>query len=301
MRYIERKLFPERVKRREAREQIKADDERREEEARLTYRNSISNSKDYLSKLPFIENSEVVTLDEEMGTRIQMYSAPRSSQTVLLVPGYGSTGQSRKYDWLIADLLRNGVSVVRANNEPKINIRSDEYDSNIAYVSRHQELYKRYMEKHLKLISMFMSDNGIISSDKNFHIIASSAGATAVLALHGLFDVSPESLILLGPSGDIAKQDAISAAEAYIAERGEIQMVVGQFDGFQNTEPFTSLAQMSGVNASRIAFADHELRDPDKDGGFVQIGLHREIFKTIHLPYEQFDLICSGFQYVKAL
>ncbi len=259
----------------------------------------------YLEALPPLPEVNQLLLDNSLGTTIQVFSAENPHKFALLIPGFGSRGQSPKYDWLIADLVRNDVNVARINNTPTISLKRDQFKNPDEYVAAHQEMYKQYMFQHLGVVAHFLEGGKLITEDTELHIIASSAGATAILAMPDVFRPHPKSLVLLGPSGDIDFNNVKLGIEKHLASGGKVQVIVGEYDHFKRVEPFLTLhnlsAQQSNVGVSQIKGAEHDLRWDGMDGGIIQLGLHRECLKSLNIPYKQLDEISGVYSYTREL
>lgn len=299
--------------------------EKRAEEAR--YRKLSADRKvadqraiDYFATLS-LPNKEtpIQALDEQGETTIQVFPIVDSTSTTLIIPGFNSTGQSHKYHWLIAELNRHGVGVARVNNEPNINLDPNNFPNSSEYVAAHQEAYLAYMTRHFQRIKDFLSGSGQLNNQE-LHIVASSAAAPAVLALHELFE--PQSMVLLGPSGDIDFRHVESGINSFVVDSNrQIIAVAGQYDSFSRDEPFTTLKQkaksMPNVSASVVSRAEHDLRDEnikylgsekiderttrifsEPEGGIIQLAIHRECLRAQEFAVGHFDEMAGEYPYV---
>lgn len=259
----------------------------------------------YLMQLPPLPLVDTVKLDESLGSVIQVYKANGASKYVLIIPGHNSYGQGPKYDWLISDLIRHRVSTARINNTHRIALDFEQFAKRSEYYTAIQTSYKQYMLFHLSLVAAFLAKQGFLAPDKEFHLIASSAGAASALAMHELFKPAPTSLILVGPSADIGYSDEYKGIDSFLAGGGRIQVIMGENDRFRKMEPFLSLRMLSresqSVQISEIMGADHDLRQNGVDRGTLQLGFHRECFRSLGLPHEQFDQICGAYPYIRQL
>lgn len=270
---IERVLFPDRIKK------------RLEKEAVLKRSIEINEAAQaYLNDVPQLLQSEIINVNEELGSTVQFYQATENKKLVLLVPGFGSTGQKQKYDWLISDLLRNGVDVVRTNNIPRFHLTRHEWED--GYEEEHQEKYREYISAHFKAVTNILAERNVLNRDVDLNIIASSAGATAALAMFDSFKVIPQSLVLLGPSGDINEQFTVPAIDRYLNQNGKIHLIRGQHDGFKHIEPNITLQKTSVihplVSVVEIPHTGHDLTGEGLLQYSVQVNLHHECLRGLN-------------------
>lgn len=265
------------------------------------------------------EETPIQALDEQNETTIQVFPVEGSSSTTLIIPGFNSTGQSHKYHWLIAELNRHGVSVARVNNQPHIDLDPSDFADRGGYIASHQEIYLLYMTRHFQRIAAFLSNEDQLAG-KELHIIASSAAAPAALALHELF--GPQSMVLLGPSGDINFRHVEPGISSFVEdETTQIIAVAGEYDSFRHVEPFTTLRQkansMPNVSTTVIHWAKHNLRDSNEkylgkeevderttrlfyepEGGIIQLAIHRECLRAQGFPIDHLDRMAGEYPYV---
>lgn len=272
----------------------------------------------YLAELTLpSEEIPIQGLDDQNETTIQVFPVEDSTNTTLIIPGFDSTGQSHKYHWLIAELNRHGVSVARVNNQPHIGLEPSDF-------AAHQEMYLDYMTRHFQRIADFLLETDQLT-DRQFHIIASSAAAPAILALHHLFAPIPQSMVLLGPSGDIDFRHVGPGISAFVQDRErKIIAVAGQHDSFRKIDPFVTLNQMAhsipNVSATVVPRAEHDLRDKnikylgnekidertirifsEPEGGIIQLAIHRECLRAQKFSIDHFDQIAGEYPYVVEL
>jgi hypothetical protein len=304
--------------------------EKRTEEARyrkLSADRKIADQKSiaYLAKLPLPSKEiPIQPLDDHNETTIQVFPVDESSSTALIIPGFDSTGQSRKYDWLIAELNRFGVGVARVNNQPHINLDPSDFSSHDEHTASHQEMYLAYMARHFQRIAAFLSETNQLEN-KQLYIIASSAAAPAALALYHLFEPIPQSMVLLGPSGDIDFKHVEHGINTFVQdEQRQIVTVAGQYDSFRKVEPFVTLSEMAhslpNISATIVPGAEHDLRDENikylgsekvderttrifskPEGGIIQLAIHRECLKTLGFSTNHLDEIVGQYPYVNEL
>ncbi len=307
LRQSEKMIFPEKVKRREYLETREAADK---------------NAMAYFAQLPPLHKSPIITLDEAGMTKVQEYIIEDSSQLILIIPGFDSNGQSHKYNWLISDLNRRGFSVIRTNNEPHINLKNEKFDNYDHFTSVHQQKYLDFMKEYFARINTFLQEQRLSGSEKKLHIIASSAGGGAILALYELFNPIPDSMLILGPSGDIAFPLVEEGINNYLQSKSQkLFVTAGDRDHFRREEPFLTLKQKSvttmNLSVSFIDHAEHDLKDDNRYievshtegnstyfnetplGGTIQLAIHREAFRALGLPVQELDALCEGFPYVK--
>src|SRR3990167_4409326 len=177
------------------------------------------------------------------------------------------------------------------------------------------------MTRHFQRIAAFLSEKNQLDSEQ-LHVIASSAAAPAALALHQLFEPIPQSMVLLGPSGDIDFKHVEHGINTFVQDgQRQIVTVAGQYDSFRKVEPFVRLNEMArslpNVSVAVVASAEHDLRDEnikylgsekiderttrifsEPAGGIIQLAIHRECLKALGFPTDHFDEIAGEYPYV---